>query len=95
MGTYNEKRGCYLAPRTIFRMKGVADIIGCLPGGQFLAIEVKSKVGRLSPDQKIFLKTVNDLGGKAFMARSVEDVEFNLICEIQRMKDKKLNDSNK
>ena len=38
-----------------FDKKGSADILGCLPGGRFLAVEVKAPGGRLSPEQKQFL----------------------------------------
>jgi len=37
-------------------------------------IEVKSKTGRLSEHQKIFIDKCNSLGVKAFVARSVQDV---------------------
>ena len=37
-----------------FSMKGVADILGILPNGQFLAIEVKTASGKQSPFQKNF-----------------------------------------
>jgi hypothetical protein len=38
-----------------FGKKGSADLLGCLPGGRFLAVEVKAPGGRLSPEQKQFL----------------------------------------
>jgi hypothetical protein len=53
---------------------GIADIIGVLPGGRFLAIEVKRPGGELSPTQKLFLENVNRSGGLAFMASSLEEV---------------------
>jgi penicillin-binding protein-related factor A (putative recombinase) len=73
-GTFNQKRGCYLAPRSLYRMKGVADIMGVLKGGRHLAIEVKTKTGRVSPEQKAYLEAVNENGGIGFVARSVDDV---------------------
>lgn len=54
---------------------GTADIIGILPGGRFLAIECKTAQGRLRPAQKEFIDQVNELGGLAFVARNIEDVE--------------------
>jgi len=73
-----------------FGAVGMADIIGILPRhamlrfrplpvrqmeeGVFLAIEVKSATGRVMPAQGRFLDQVNAAGGKAFMARSVDDV---------------------
>lgn len=46
--------------------------------GQFLAIEVKSATGKVSPAQAAFLDTVNAAGGKGFVARSVADVQKEL-----------------
>ena len=54
--------------------KGSSDIIGLLPGGRFLAIEVKSKSGILSPEQEEFLQQVNEKGGVGIVARSVDEV---------------------
>jgi len=58
--------------------KGTSDIIGILPGGQFLAIEVKKPGGVLSESQKEFLDKVNALGGRAFVAYSIDDVQKEL-----------------
>ena len=41
---------------------------------QWVSIEVKSKTGRLSKDQKHHLKVVQEAGGIAIVARSVEDL---------------------
>lgn len=57
-------------------MKGVADIIGVLPNGQFLAIEVKNAKGRQSLEQKIFEKNVKANHGIYILARSIDDVRF-------------------
>ena len=54
--------------------KGIADIIGVLPGGKALAIEVKTKRGRLSEYQEKFLDRFKAAGGIAFVARSPGDV---------------------
>jgi Holliday junction resolvase len=53
-------------------MKGIADILGCYQG-RFLAIEVKTLTGRLSPAQEQFLERVRKAGGLAFVARSIDD----------------------
>lgn len=42
---------------------------GCLPGGRFLAVEVKAPDGRLSPEQKRLLAEVEGLGGLAVVVR--------------------------
>jgi hypothetical protein len=54
--------------------KGVADILGILPGGKFLAVEVKKPGGRVSPEQADFLQEVNAAGGVGFIAYSSQDV---------------------
>lgn len=57
--------------------KGVSDIIGC-HNGRFLAIEIKTEKGRVTPHQQRFLDRVNEAGGVAFVARSIEDVTYHL-----------------
>jgi len=54
--------------------KGVSDIIGVLPGGRALAIEVKTRKGKLSEHQERFLERFRSAGGLAFVARSPGDV---------------------
>lgn len=54
--------------------RGVSDILGILPDGRFLAIEVKTRTGRVSEYQASFLYEITKNGGVAFVARSVEDV---------------------
>ena len=53
---------------------GCSDILGMLTNGRFLAIECKSRTGRLSPEQAAFLDAVNAGGGLGIVARSVDDV---------------------
>ena len=50
----------------------------CEIPGQFLAIEVKSAKGIVTPTQQSFLDQVNAAGGKGFVARSVDDVAREL-----------------
>ena len=61
-----------------FGHSGLSDIIGILSGGRFLAIEVKSAKGRITPEQRAFLDNIEERGGVAFVARSVEDVYHGL-----------------
>lgn len=56
--------------------KGGADLIGVLTVGGvgiFLAVEVKTRVGRLSADQELFGRLVTNAGGVFIVARSVDD----------------------
>ena len=72
-----------------FGAVGMSDIIGVWNDhqtvngmwanrGRFIAIEVKSKAGTVTPAQQLFIDQVNSAGGKAFCARSVEDVRREL-----------------
>jgi hypothetical protein len=73
----NNTAGIYVKARNTYipsHAPGVSDILGILPSGRFLAIEVKSPTGRVSPHQQQFIERINAAGGLAFVARSVEEV---------------------
>jgi hypothetical protein len=53
---------------------GIADILACYKG-HALAIEVKAPAGRVRPEQMEWLEAWEKNGGKAIIARSVDDVE--------------------
>jgi hypothetical protein len=53
--------------------KGMSDIMGVLRDGRTLAIEVKSRIGRMRPGQEEFLATIRQAGGVAGVCRSVDD----------------------
>ena len=77
----NNTAGIYVKARNTYipsHAPGVSDILGLLPGGQFLAVEVKSLKGRVSPHQLQFIDEVNQQGGLAFVAHSVEEVQEQL-----------------
>ena len=61
-----------------FGLKGAADLIGVLPDGRFLAVEVKAPHGRLSPEQSAFLEKVRGLGGVAVVVRSFRELDAAL-----------------
>ena len=61
-----------------FGKRGSADILGCLPGGRFLAVEIKSANGKLSPEQTAFLKKIRDLGGFAVVVKSWRQLDLAL-----------------
>ena len=52
---------------------GSADLIGWTPTGQFLAVEVKTPIGKATPEQIAFLQAVSLSGGRAFIARSEQE----------------------
>ncbi len=78
-GTYDTKLGRFRKPSPWYRT-GVSDILGIYKKRP-LAIEVKSKTGRVSPHQEIFLNEFRENGGIAFIATSVEDVQNHLEVE--------------
>lgn len=89
----NQSIGVYDTGRKQFRksnnpnhIKGTSDVLGILADGRFLAIEVKSKKGRLTEEQKEFINRINERGGLAFVARSVEDVEIEFANERVQLK---------
>jgi len=71
-GVYDPVRQCFrkLSKRSI---KGVSDILG-ICHGRMLCLEVKSKTGRVSPEQKEFLDKMKGLGAVTGVVRSWLDV---------------------
>ena len=53
--------------------RGVPDIVGII-NGRFFGIEIKGPHGKLSEHQEKFIKRIQDAGGIAFVAKSVDDV---------------------
>lgn len=54
--------------------KGSSDLIGwATPSGKFVAVEVKTPIGRATPEQQAFIDAVNKAGGIAFIARSSQE----------------------
>lgn len=62
--------------------RGMSDIIGMLKGGRLFAIEVKSKMGKLSDNQRDFLHLIAYENGLSGVARCIEDVDRILSGEI-------------
>jgi len=90
---YLQKKGIYhwrnsvgavrIAPDRFMRFGkvGSSDILGVLPDGRFLAIECKAQSGRLSPEQKIFLSDVQELGALALCVRGWKELDQVLRTE--------------
>lgn len=57
-----------------FGFPGCPDVLGQLPDGRALGIEVKRQSGKLTADQEAFIERANKYGGKMFVARSGADV---------------------
>tara|TARA_Y100001938_G_scaffold147366_2_gene228388 strand:- start:310 stop:651 length:342 start_codon:yes stop_codon:yes gene_type:complete len=77
VGVYDSVKKSYRRPSRYHR-NGVSDICGVLPCGTAVFIEVKTPKGRLSENQKKFLKDMQDNNALAFVARSVDDVRERL-----------------
>ena len=61
---------------------GSADLIGCLDG-RFVALEIKTLTGRVSPDQRRWADLVRDRGGFVATVRSVAEARA-AIAEARR-----------
>lgn len=79
MGFYDTKLRKYRTAGK-FSIKGVPDILGILPDGKFLGIEVKRPKSKrnLSSDQLRFQKEILDRKGICFVATCLEDVQMAL-----------------
>ena len=72
-GTFQNERGQW----GTYGIKGAGDIIGILPGGMHLEIEVKrGNGGRLSEGQQERKVKVKDAGGVYFVVHGVQELEF-------------------
>lgn len=76
VGTFDPTKNIFRKPGKWYK-SGVSDILGIFQGRP-LAIEVKTKAGRLTENQKIFLQEWEENGGISILARSVKDVEEKL-----------------
>ncbi len=71
---YDPKIGGYRAMGE-YALKGVADILAVDKTGRLIAIEVKTKTGRLSPDQFFFADRLTSRGGEYHVVRSLADIQ--------------------
>lgn len=60
-----------------FSQSGASDILCCI-NGRFVALEVKTATGKVTPLQWLFIDQVKAAGGVAAVVRSVEDVKVVL-----------------
>lgn len=57
-----------------FGRRGIADILGVMNDGRFLAIEVKRPKNKPTIYQQDFIDRINNAGGLAFVATSADEV---------------------
>lgn len=74
-GTFQMKHGNKTRYVRANTARGMSDIMGILKDGRTLAIEVKSRTGKIHAHQQDFLETIAAAGGIAFVARDVEIVQ--------------------
>ncbi|MCX7698803.1 MAG: VRR-NUC domain-containing protein [Candidatus Goldbacteria bacterium] len=70
VGIYKKETGSYIPSQ----IQGISDIIGILPDGRFLAIEIKREGGKLTDKQIEFLNNIKKNNGLTIIAYSVKDV---------------------
>lgn len=81
VGIYDPSKKIFRKNRNPHVINGISDIIGILPNGRFLAIEVKTDNTKTSSktypndNQKFFIANISANGGLAFVARSVDEVK--------------------
>jgi len=63
--------------------KGSSDIVGCFRG-RFIGVELKTPIGRQSPDQKKWQATVEERGGGLYFLVRSEDDAHALLAELHR-----------
>ena len=74
---YDPKRKSFRKSYSKFKFAGIADIIGILPNGIMLALEVKrpSTRKRTTEHQQAFLEAIRQNNGLAGVVSSVEETE--------------------
>ena len=73
-GVWNAKTGHFIPSQC----RGCPDILGVMPGGRIIAIEVKIKGNKPTFLQLGFIEMINSKGGLAFVAYSLDDVETRI-----------------
>ena len=74
--------------RIAFGFKGSPDVIGILPGGRFVGVEVKKPGGKQRKDQRTFEAAVKRVGGVYLVATSPEEA----VAAVRPLIDAALND---
>jgi hypothetical protein len=74
-GIYDPRLKRFRARNSKYDRKGIADICVLLRGAQSLWIEIKTDIGKQSPEQIVFEKKVHDMGHFYFVARSAKQAE--------------------
>lgn len=73
-----KNNGYWVFKTILCNRKGIMDIIACSPTGEFVGIEVKSRIGKPTKLQSWNILEVQKRGGIAFVANSIEVVKTQL-----------------
>ena len=72
-----------MGPRYVtFGLKGSSDFIGLSSDGRFLCLECKTGEARQNYDQKMFQKRIEELGGRYYVVRSIDDA-IRILDELE------------
>jgi hypothetical protein len=88
VSVFDPKRGRFRKSNNRFHRNGIPDILGILPDGRFLGIELKrppegkrkpeTLQNMLSPEQKHFIDDASSFGAVCFVADSLEAISAKL-----------------
>ncbi len=67
------ERGCWVVVTTGISLVGCPDLLVCIPGGEFMALEVKAPEGRTTKIQEKVMFDIEHAGGIVDVVRSVDD----------------------
>lgn len=73
-----KQKGFWSVTNTSVSKTGTPDITACAPDGVFIGIEVKGDNDVITLIQEYQIKQINDRGGIAFEARSLQEVMYKL-----------------
>jgi hypothetical protein len=63
-------------------MAGFPDLIVIAPGGRFLLLEVKTRIGRLSGSQILKIQALENMGANVAIVRNLDDAK-KALAKIQ------------
>ena len=70
---------CYVVKAVVANRGGVPDLLCCV-GGKFVAFEVKSGTGKVTPLQERNLEMIKQNGGLAYVVKSLDEVKSIVAC---------------
>lgn len=77
VGIFDPTKKVFRRSNNVHHIRGVSDVLGII-SGRLLAIEVKSEKGRLTDEQRVFLRRINEEGGIGIVGRSARGVAQEL-----------------